>query len=140
MMVWERASLMLGLKPVERAPSRPHEKMLPRSAMPNSRYISAYRHRVTLKDTLLSLSSSVSVSRAPPPDPGVFALGESGHVVAAHPLGKAASLFFRNLDDDPAGDGVGAFPPDFLLECTNHGAENQRLYAAAIQDAHVIDV
>ena len=55
-----------SLKPSIIAASLLQDKTAPRSCIPNALYISAYRHRVTLKSSFVSLFSSKSISNAPP--------------------------------------------------------------------------
>src|SRR5581483_12351658 len=59
--VWVRVSCTSGLKPSTSEKSRLQESSAPTSGMPSARYISAYRHRVTLKENFSSVCSSTSM-------------------------------------------------------------------------------
>src|SRR5882762_8388626 len=56
-----RVSFTAGLKPSTSEKSRLQESSAPTSGMPRARYISAYRHRVTLNENFSSVCSSTSM-------------------------------------------------------------------------------
>ena len=64
MIVCVRVRRIFGLKPSQKAMSRPPEKRSPSSGRPRSWYISVYRQRVTSKVNRSSLCSRTSIPRA----------------------------------------------------------------------------
>ena len=92
MIVWLRSSLMFGLNPVQKVPSRLQDRRWPIWPSPISRYISEYLHLVTLKWTSLSVSFNISISSAPDAFHCPIVARNARQSLVLQPLGIGLSL------------------------------------------------